>query len=744
VVAHPPFEADEPSPWERTPNLFAGAKVSVSGHWNDRVAEFAVDGRHDSAGEHWGADGLPAYLTVELDRPRALNAIRLWTFWNGKRAYQYLIEGSLDANTWTTLADRRKNTRPATAAGEVFHFPEVSVQYVRTTITGNSEADNGHIVEIEGYRVPQEELAAAAALQKSWQAVPPGLCGAVGSKDVRYRRGEAPKTEGRTEWSGVAWRGERVAAQCVLWTQGGAEQVRFAWTPLRTSTGQEIPAAAIRPQFVRYVLSSAAPGDSGPLSLEPDVLDLREKGDSPHLPERPDQPAVGARCFAQMGTVPFFPPRLDLKPCTSRPVWLTIDVPPDAVPGRYQGELTVAAADGAAVKFSLSLEVLPLVLPPPSKWAFRLDLWQDPWSVAWYHGVEPWSEGHWKVLEPHLRMLADAGQKYVTTYITFDPWGESTYIDNGTMVEWIRRPDGSFRFDYSVFDRYVEFAQKCGITEAITCYTPIPWGHRVRYLDEASGDYVWVAPAPGTPEYKALWTPLLKDLAAHLKEKGWLEKTYMGINENPWKDGQACIDLVRSIVPDMKVTWAGRYCEELKDQIDDWCFILGPPVGREVLRQRAAQGRTTTFYICCGPARPNTFTFSPPAEAAWQGWYAAAQGYDGFLRWAYDSWVRDPLYDTRHVRWPAGDCFLVYPGPRSSIRFERLREGIADWEKIRIVRRMLGPRKDARAAEALRRLDAVLGRFTYEAAQQSPAADAVNEAQQVLIDVAREAARDNP
>ena len=29
------------------------------------------------------------------------------------------------------------------------------------------------------------------------------------------------------------------------------------------------------------------------------------KGDGPHLPERPDQPAVGARCFAQMGTVPF-------------------------------------------------------------------------------------------------------------------------------------------------------------------------------------------------------------------------------------------------------------------------------------------------------------------------------------------------------------------------------------------------------------------------------------------------------
>jgi hypothetical protein len=67
------------------------------------------------------------------------------------------------------------------------------------------------------------------------------------------------------------------------------------------------------------------------------------------------------------------------------------------------------------------------------------------------------------------------------------------------------------------------------------------------------------------------------------------------------------------------------------------------------------------------------------------GWHADALGYSGFLRWAYNSWVEDPLYDTTHVNWTPGDCFLVYPGGRSSIRFERLREGIQDFEKIRIV-----------------------------------------------------------
>ena len=36
--------------------------------------------------------------------------------------------------------------------------------------------------------------------------------------------------------------------------------------------------------------------------------------------------------------------------------------------------------------------------------------------------------------------------------------------------------------------------------------------------------------------------------------------------------------------------------------------------------------------------------------------------------------------------WPSGDCFLVYPGNRTSIRFERLRDGIEEYEKINILR----------------------------------------------------------
>jgi hypothetical protein len=50
---------------------------------------------------------------------------------------------------------------------------------------------------------------------------------------------------------------------------------------------------------------------------------------------------------------------------------------------------------------------------------------------------------------------------------------------------------------------------------------------------------------------------------------------------------------------------------------------------------------------------------------------------------------------------------LIYPGPRSSIRFERLREGIQDYEKIRILRQALTKQGESGAA-GLAKLEAIL------------------------------------
>ncbi len=176
----------------------------------------------------------------------------------------------------------------------------------------------------------------------------------------------------------------------LLWTSSGTEQVRLVASPLRGEGGKEIPSASLSLRFLRYVLSDG--GKPGAREVVADVLDAADRLDlAPHTTPRVDLSRRAAR----------------------RRAW------PISRAGASGGQGRQAAG------IPVDLEVLPLVLPPPSQWSFRLDLWQDPWSVARYHGVRPWSEAHWAVLEPHLRMLAEAGQKFITTYMIPEAWARA-------------------------------------------------------------------------------------------------------------------------------------------------------------------------------------------------------------------------------------------------------------------------------------------------------------------------------
>ena len=222
----------------------------------------------------------------------------------------------------------------------------------------------------------------------------------------------------------------------------------------------------------------------------------------------------------------------------------------------------------------------------------------------------------------------------------------------------------------------------------------IPWHLSVQFFDEATGKYDSIKATPGTREYEALWAPFLEDFHRHMQKMGWAGKTCIAIDERPDAYVRAAMKLVREKAPEFRVAMAVDKPSDLTREVYNISPVLthaGSALGT-LLQERKAAGTITTFYVCLHPAKPNTFTISPPAEAEWLGFFAAANQLDGFLRWAYNSWNRNPLECTDFVHWPTGDCFLVYPGNRSSIRFERLREGIEEYEKINLLR--------ARAAES--------------------------------------------
>ena len=465
----------------------------------------------------------------------------------------------------------------------------------------------------------------------------------------------------------VAWRGEKVFAQAVVSSEEELKDVRLSVSDLRNGKSL-IGAENIRLQFVSYVVS--------------DLLDTTKYG---QCGSREDKSKWGEVLVADVLDIN---DSMTVPAGRKQPVWMTVSVPSDARPGKYSGKLTITSSNAKARSLNVELTVADHVLPPARDWAFHLDLWQNPYSVARYENVPLWSEAHFEAMRPVMRMLAEAGQKSVTATIMSRPWNGQTEDAFGSMVTKIRRIDGTWLYDYTIFDRWVEFMFSLGIDRQINCYSMIPWALQFDYIDQATSSPATFQAAPGSEEYNEYWGAFIADFARHLKAKGWFEKTMIAMDERPLESMQAVLGLIRKVEPAFKISLAGNYHEPVIYDIVDFSetFSGKQEFPESAKAKRKELGLTTTFYTCCAEAHPNMFVISNPDEAAWLGWFAQADGYDGYLRWAYNSWTLDPLTDARFRTWPAGDCFVVYPGGRGSVRFSKLVEGIQDFEKVRILR----------------------------------------------------------
>lgn len=487
-----------------------------------------------------------------------------------------------------------------------------------------------------------------------WDQAGDKLNGAWGDADVRYARSVVPQTAGPDTMKITAWKGEKASAQLVLWVRDGAEGVVCEVADFTSDSGK-IPASASQARFVRYTLSDTTFSVKGPSILSADMID-------------------SISC-------------MDLDPKSVRPVWVTIDVPSDAAPGVYDSKVVVSSNDKGNVELPISLEVVDRTLPPANQWAYHLDLWQHPSAVARAYGLEMWSDEHFEAMKPMMKMLADAGQKVVTANLNKDPWNHQCYDGYENMIKWTRNSDGSWSYDYEVFDKWVGMMMDLGINKMINCYSMVPWNCELEYFDQKGDSIVTVKAEPGTEVFVEMWKPFLADFKSHLDQKGWLPITNIAMDERSPVAMDAAAKLLEECAPEMGFAIADNHQSYKKyTMMRDVCVSQGQAADHDDIVDRRNNGFNTTFYVCCGPLYPNTFTYSEPFEAELLGWYGIALDYDGMLRWAYNSWPEDPQTDSRYGTWSSGDTYLVYPYARPSVRFERMIDGIENAEKIRILR----------------------------------------------------------
>ncbi len=565
------------------------------------------------------------------------------------------------------------------------------------------------IVGSAAVKTYHEPVDTATVDTSGWAAVSGPLRFSWVDKDTHFRQFATPPARMTADTLVHAWRGERLGLEALITATEATGPLKLKVSPLERN-GRKA-GGMTSASFMRYVISTGwkacgYPADTLPTFTVPDMIDLPEA-------------------------------QVEMAPRSVRPVWCTVEIPRDVAPGTYDIKLELQSAGNSRTLASLTarIDVNRRQLPEPKDYSFYLDLWQQPYSVSRYYGVEPWSDEHLRLMEPYVDMLARAGQKAVTVILFYEPWGEQSHDKFEPMVATTRKADGSWSYDYSVMDRYVRYMADHGIDGDISCFSMVPWELKFRYFDEPSGEYRFLEASTGSEAYRELWTDFLQSLAQHLRDRGWYDRAMIVMDERGLSDMMNAYRVAQKAVPGIRMSLAGSYHKEFVDSLDCYTLIKGDFFPDDVMRRRHDRGLTTLMYTCCATPAPSQFSNSDPADGAYLPVYATATGHDGYLHWSFMNWTDNPLEDSRFRMFAPGDTFFVYPDGRSSVRYERMVEGIEMSEKLRLLRDELLKAGDAEGLERLER--ALLPVRSGALNEWYPTSTVVNDLQQAVDEMSR-------
>jgi len=432
------------------------------------------------------------------------------------------------------------------------------------------------------------------------------------------------------------------------------------------------------------------------------------------------------------------------------PLWFTVQVPKDANPGVYQGQIAIEAEGLPATKVPLRVSVCDWAMPNPEDFRLCNLPCQYDWPLAWHYGVPLWSDKHFDLIgKAHALMGQAASRQFCVDLIVppeMDPRSRPAVPGPGdfgeSIIRWIKQPDGSLKHDMTAFDKYLDMVARSVVRPRplrlrawveSRAMGPDPGVKRhgnthrpeVSVVDPATGKIERMkTPDPATDGAAAVafWRPVFDDVLKRVKDRGWLDAAALGWSAFYGGPDDDVAKLAKQLWPD--AVWALMNHEanrDWRDRDNPWvklryactCYNLGFPAVRgyrALLEPRPV--------LLADVFRANWRDYSPLTHQRRTGEDIAMSGVDGVSDFGADLFTyRRPngeisvpsVSDNR----PAGpgqtQMCMLYPGPDGPVTTERLetvREGVELTEALLFIERAiqekkLSPALQERAEKAL-------------------------------------------
>lgn len=478
--------------------------------------------------------------------------------------------------------------------------------------------------------------------------------------------------------------------------EGGLLGVEAKPSDLVDDQGHRIPASNLtlfREHYIDFAKATEATGGSEPVPEHSPTSDTRVPDpliplESPYPAGSPGQP-------------------FDVAKGCNQPLWLDVFIPAATPAGTYTGAVALTDSSGQSAAVPITVEVWDLDLPDMSAlttwFTFRIDE-----LVAYHSGTADCSSGH---------CWLDWTERSRTIVKRYEELAHQHRIDTGQ--HFVHEPvDGcKSPTDFRQFDQDMA-----------------PYMDGTYFADGVPSTRIELGFSPGTMEWgwgagcsESEYAALARAWAAHLREKGWLERSYIYALDEPAERDYPDIALHSSWLQAGDPAWKTqiiltttpkfKYADLLNPAVG--IYDINPPYfsftedqstvdshvdayGRFSVDQLFAQGIRIWFYESCSVVPPsptfgtNTLDGAEPQMLMWGSWFERASG---FLFWGINAWERDAPWGTNHAAYSkTGDGVLVYPGhhdgessprgspedvrldgPIPSYRLKMIRAGLQDW-----------------------------------------------------------------
>ncbi len=421
-----------------------------------------------------------------------------------------------------------------------------------------------------------------------------------------------------------------------------------------------------------------------------------------------------------------------------QPVWVTVQVPSDAAPGRYTGNLRLTPGGTVPVE----LDVIGFPSPEPWRFTTHAGMIQSPETVAKHYEVPLWSPRHLQFLESSMRLLGRSGNR-----VLFIPLVNRTHLGNEeSMVRFVRR-GRRLTPDFTPLERYLElYSRHAGPPEVIVLYAwETRWrGDRtpekisVTEVDPRSGrTRVLEVPFFGQPGTEAFWRPVFEGIAARVEQLQWPTGALMLGMAGDARPDPETTEFFNRVAPGFK--WAMfTHARGDPNPRDGQLSVSGLEVGyRELpyptdLRRydpaKPIGGGWDSDFLQVTSLRsfdsdaPAAFRLAATNALASRG-TGTREWYRGFSRIGLDFWPIDGgavigRYHRWHNLYRRNLRASTVPGPRGALPMIGLlfmREGMQETEAQIVIERVLG---DSNLAEQLTEAEREAGRKVLDQRMQ--------------------------